>query len=117
MLKIENNRISLTRGDSMAVFIDLYADSGEPWEPQEGDTVKFALKSNKFNCNMSEFLDHSPLIQKDISTSDMVLRLVPADTKSLGFGNYVYDIEVTFADGFVDTPINDVPFKLLPEVT
>lgn len=117
MLKIENNCIALTRGDSMAVVIDLFTPDGEAWEPQEGDTVKFALKQNKFNTHMTEFLDASPLIQKSISTSDMTLRLVPADTKSLGFGNYVYDIEVTFADGFVDTPINDVPFKLLPEVT
>lgn len=116
MLKIENNSITLTRGNSMIAVIDLQTEAGEAWVPQEGDTVKFALKSKRLNVQKTEFLDTEPLIQKDISISDMTLRLAPNDTKSLGFGSYVYDIEVTFSDGYVDTPINNANFELTPEV-
>lgn len=109
MLKIENNTISLTRGDSMIVTIDLKNNCGEAWVPEPGDSVRFVMKS-------PQALDSEPLIEKSISTIDMALRLVPADTKQLAVGSYVYDVEVTFADGFVDTVINKETFKVLAEV-
>ena len=46
----------------------------------------------------------------------MVLRINPADTKALGFGEYTYDIEITFANGDVDTFIHEARFILAPEV-
>ena len=46
----------------------------------------------------------------------MTLTLQPSDTKNLPFGNYVYDIELTTADGFVDTFIGPATFTLTGEV-
>lgn len=52
-----------------------------------------------------------------IPTSTMILHLDPEDTKDLGFGEYVYDVELTFANGDVDTFINNAKFILAPEVS
>ena len=116
MFNIKNNKITLTRGDSMAAEIALTTGEGDPYEPQEGDTIRFVLKSERMNPSRSAYMDRVPLIEKPIATGDMTLRLIPGDTKKLPFGNYCYDIEITFADGYVDTFINNEEFILAPEV-
>ena len=47
----------------------------------------------------------------------MTLDIIPNDTKRLPFGDYVYDVEITFGNtGRVYTFINNAKFKLAPEV-
>ena len=116
MFKIKDNAITLTRGDSAVAEIELKTKSGEEYMPQEGDSLRFVLKSDRFTPRMTEFLDAEPLIEKAIPISDMTLRISPQDTSGLPFGNYLYDIEIAFADGYVDTFINCAPFHLVPEV-
>ena len=41
----------------------------------------------------------------------------PEDTSGLDFGNYVYDVELTLADGTVNTIIPPSTFKVMGEVT
>ena len=45
----------------------------------------------------------------------MILRLESGDTKDFRFGTYAYDIQITMADGTVDTFISD-KLHLQPEV-
>lgn len=116
MFSIIGNTIKLTRGDSFAAEFWLkYKQTGEAYEPQAGDSILFAVKS-KLNAARTEYIEEDPLIQKTISINDMTLRLAPEDTKELPFGSYFYDIEVTLADGTVDTVINNATFLLVPEV-
>lgn len=113
---VKENTIKLTRGDSLVLQLQLKQKSnGEEYTPQEGDTILFGLKS-RLNSSRTAYVEKEPLVEKSISISDMMLRLDPEDTKSLPFGDYAYDIEITFADGKVDTPINSAPFVLLSEV-
>ena len=56
------------------------------------------------------------MIVKDIPVSTMMLVLLPEETKRLNFGKYVYDIQLTRADGRVDTIIAKAAFKLTEEV-
>lgn len=116
---IEDNTIELTRGDTLKVQIDIYKD-GEVYTPESGDAVRFALKHNKFTnkdrYGTNEFEDEETLVVKEIPTDTLVLQLDPVDTKGLGFGSYKYDIEITFADGTVDTFIANATFKITPEV-
>ncbi len=114
MYSIDGTTIRLTRGDSLVVQLELTQD-GEPYTPAEGDSIAFGLKS-KLNASKTAFVDAEPLVEKAILTDDMTLRLAPADTKDLPFGNYAYDIEVTLASGQVDTVINNARFILQPEV-
>lgn len=118
---ITNNKVVHTRGDTLLTVVDLFWDKERtrPYTPEEGDVIRFALKRPKFTKDedgYKEYADREPLILKDIPISSMVLRLDPADTKDLGFGKYEYDVEITHADGTVDTFITAAPFELTKEV-
>lgn len=112
---IKGTDITMTRGDTLKATITLTLN-GEKYTPASGDSIRFAVKHQTKTADKSEYADASPLITKDIPTNTMTLTLSPSDTKSLGFGKYVYDIQVTFADGTVDTVIPEALFKLTPEV-
>ena len=81
--------------------------------PQPGDRLRFALKKH--------YDDANPLINKQIPMDTLILELEPEDTKDLDYGKYVYDIELTFAGGDIDTiigkePDQDARFILMQEV-
>ena len=114
MYSINGTKIQLTRGDTLKVQISL-TQGGEPYTPQSGDSILFAVKS-KLNAPQPEYVDTNPLISKSVDTESMILTLVPNDTKQLSFGQYRYDIQVTLADGTVDTVINNALLEIIPEV-
>lgn len=90
MYVIDGTNIKLTRGDSFYCEISMKNSSGEPYEPQAGDVVRFYLKRDLLNPPKSEYIDRNPLISKAVPTDTMILHLEPDDTKELGFGEYVY---------------------------
>lgn len=102
----KNKKIALTRGDTLRMQVDIYVGD-ELYTPTANDSVRFAMKQN--------FTSNKVLIYKTIPTDTMILHLVPNDTKKFAFGKYVYDIEITFENGDVDTFISG-EFELLPEV-
>ena len=109
MFKINGNKITLTRGDSFYAIVSLKDKvSGQTYTPQEGDVIKFGMKKSPFDAEC--------LITKTLPNDTLLLYLSPADTASLQFGMYVYDIEITFANGDKDTFINNEPFTLAVEV-
>ena len=112
---IKNNVITLTRGDTLKALVSIKLN-GQPYEPVEGDKIQFALKNSTLTADGREYTDVRPLILKDIPIDTMVLELKPEDTKGLGFGKYVYDVQITFTDGVVDTFIPATPFILAREV-
>ena len=113
--RIEGTTIYLTRGDSFVADIEIKNEDGSAYELQNGDVVKFGLKSAKMRAGSTEYSDVRPIIEKTIP-STLVLELEPDDTKKLPFADYKYDIEMTRASGTVDTFINNADFHLLPEV-
>ena len=115
MTGVNNNKITMTRGDTFVSTVSI-SDNGTPWTPEQGDVIHFAMKHQTMILGGKKYNDVEPIIVKTIPTDTMTLRIDPADTKSLDFGEYVYDIEVTFSDGNVDTVINNAPLTLLPEV-
>lgn len=115
MQKVVNNAITLTRGDTFIAVVSLTRD-GEAYVPQEGDSIKFALKKATMNPTKTAYTDKEPLIEKSVPIASMTLQLDPIDTKSLPFGDYVYDLELTFANGVVDTFIAGEPFIITPEI-
>ena len=112
---IVGNEITLTRGDTLLLKVNITKD-GETYIPEAGDKIRFALKHRTLKADKSDYTDMSPLILKEIPIETMLLQLDPEDTKGLAFGNYVYDIEITFPDGVVDTFITKEKFKLTEEV-
>ena len=116
---IQNNVIRMTRGDTAIIKVQLWKKmDGEciEYKPVEGDVVRFALKHNSFNSTRTELSDVEPLLVKEIPIDTMMLTIEPEDTKELGFGGYLYDVQITFASGVVDTFIPEGRFSLTPEV-
>lgn len=107
---INGTTISLTRGDSFSCSVKIYSSGGKSiYTPNENDKIKFTVKTGYDE-------DDEVLIRKNISPTDLTLSINPQDTKSLNYGTYVYDIELTTADGRVDTFITKAKLKITEEV-
>lgn len=104
MLTISNNQIRLTRGDTAVLHVDIINDD-TPYELQPEDDVTFTMRRTT--------TDPDILIQKHGNP----IIIEPVDTKDLKFGNYVYDIQVTFSTGIVDTIVPPTSFTITEEVT
>jgi hypothetical protein len=106
--KVKNNTIFLTRGDTFKAKITITYPNGTVYTPKEGDSIRFALKE--------DVEDKECLILRNIPIDTMLLVINPEDTKELEFGSYVYDLQLTKANGDVDTFITASKFKLTAEV-
>lgn len=107
MIKIEDNTVYLTRGDTLLANVEMTRPDGTEYIPQEGDAIRFAMKRS--------FKSGNVILRKDINIYGLMLIIDPADTSNLDFGHYVYDIQLTRPDGTVDTFISG-DLYLTPEV-
>lgn len=89
MLKIENeNKILLTKGDTLDLQVTILDPSGEPYILQESDKVRFALKRN--GC------DENVIINKQLDHDTLEVRLESSETKQLStYEVYKWDLELT----------------------
>jgi hypothetical protein len=110
MYTVKKTTITLTRGDTLKAQIHITDKEGNPYEIQEGDEVRFAMKKNYSDP------DTEVLIVKQVPTDTLILTLEPTDTKDLPFGTYVYDIQLTTAAGEIDTFIAKASLILTEEV-
>jgi len=62
------------------------------------------------------YTDNEVLIEKVIPNDTLLLRIESNDTKELPFGKYVYDIQITYAYGDIDTFIDRSEIELTEEV-
>lgn len=111
MISIEDNTITVTRGDTVEVVVQMVTKKdGEVYLPSEEDEIRFALKS--------KYTDEQPLIYKIIPNDTCILRIEAAETKLLEARRkpYVYDIQLTTPDGTVDTFIDRAKFYITEEV-
>lgn len=108
MQTIVGEIIVLTKGDTFKATVSMIQSNGELYTPAEGDVVRFHMKKN--------YSDPDLLIEKIIPNDTLLLKLDPVDTSSLNVGNYVYDIQITYANGDVDTFIDQGTLTLTEEV-
>lgn len=106
MFKIDGKKITLTRGDTFRADIVITNADGTQFNPGEEDTITFTMRQS---------YSSAIVIQKTIT--DLVLEILPEDTAELNYGSYVYDIELTYANGDVDTFISKGTLVLTEEVT
>lgn len=107
MFKVENNNISMIRGDSGVFAITITDTNGTPVELTDSDVLTFTLRRT--------VRDPTIVLQKTIT--DGTLTINPADTQDMPFGAYVYDVELKRTNGYVDTVIPPHKFLLMEEVT
>ena len=104
----KNNKIIATRGDTIIAKINIKDAEGEDYTPDPTDEIRFALKK--------DFNDEECLLIKPIPVETMELRIQSDDTKDLEQpGIYIYDIQITYGDGIVNTFITST-LELTPEV-
>lgn len=114
-IEIRGTTICLTRGDTLKLSIALKTANGDDYTPESGDAVRFAMRPVGLTPNGKAW-KNDVVLTKSIPTATMLLQIDPEDTADLPFGCYAYDIQVTFADGTVDTAIADATLVLTPEV-
>lgn len=105
---ITGTSITLTRGDTFEALVSITKKDGTQYFPADGDFIRFAMKV--------DYSDARPILVKEIPIETMMLVLDPEDTADLSFGKYVYDIQLTRANGKVDTFIAKATLKLSQEV-
>ena len=110
MVNISGSTITVTRGDTLEVVLEISYADGRPYDVKAGDVIRFALKQ--------KYTDREPILLKEIPHDTMLLRLEAAETKLLtaGWAPYVYDIQITMEDGTVDTFIVRAKFIVTEEV-
>ena len=110
MVQINGSTIRITRGDTLEAVLDIRLADGSEYEPAGTDRIRFALKR--------KYSDACVLISKEIDPVGRILFLSSEETKKLrpDWKPYVYDIELTTADGRVDTFIDRGKFIVTEEV-
>lgn len=96
---VNGNTITMTRGDTVKIRVSLkYRQTGNAYTPQPGDEIKFtAVNAMQKSIN----------IVKTIPIDTLLLTLDPEDTKTLPSGLYLFDCQLTYANGDIDTFIED----------
>ena len=89
----------MTRGDTVKIRVSLkYRQTGNDYTPQAGDEITFtAVNAIQKSLN----------IVKTIPIDTLLLTLNPDDTKTLPSGLYLFDVQLTYANGDIDTFITD----------
>jgi hypothetical protein len=112
MLNIIGTNITLTRGDSANLTVEIKDSDGTQIPLVTGDTIYFTVKSSPSTT--------TKLLQKVITafTGGLAnIEILPADTSQMMFGKYYYDIQYSRADGYVRTIVAPSNFTVAPEVT
>ena len=101
------NNITLTRGDTGYLEIEITDENDYKYGLEQGDTLIFTVKNNP-RCP-------DALIQKRFT--DLNVKIEPKDTQTLSFGSYCYDVQLTQSNGDVTTIVGPARFTLKEEVT
>lgn len=115
MLLIDDNKITLTRGDSAYIHVELAAEDGSAYQMQDGDRLRLTVR---------ERADDSCSILMAAESNTDTIWLAPAVTGAVAPGKYSCDIQLETAAGDVFTVLgaesvrtNLKNFVVLPEVT
>ena len=108
MLKVSNGTVTLTRGDTARLTVDIADEAGAAYEMAAGDTLALTVKRST--------ADADALISKALKGSSTFV-LGPADTSGLAYGRYRYDVQLTTAAGDVFTVCGPSAFVVAEEVT
>lgn len=85
--------ITLSQGNTAVMDVVIRNSDGTEYEMQVGDIARLTVKKSVY--------DTEPLLQKIVTEG--AVHFEPTDTANISFGTYVYDIELTQADGKVFT--------------
>jgi hypothetical protein len=107
MFKVQDNSISVVRGDSCILELAITDQEGNEYIVSDTDVIVFTVKKNP---RATEVVFQKKVIDKKITID-------PEDTARLPYGKYAYDVQLTTVAGYVDTIIPPHSFNVLGEVS
>lgn len=99
MLKIEDNNIFLTRGDSATIDLTIYDEDGNIYTPKQNDVIVFSVKVNVNNVELA--------LRKTFD--NLTLTITNAESLKFNYGSYFYDVKLINED-LTDTFITSGKF-------
>ena len=109
---IDGQNLAMYNGDDESFTVSLEEADGTDIDLVAGDTITFTVRTT---------IDAvATTIQKVVTSftdGDAVVTIDAADTTSLAIGEYVYDVQVTYASGNVSTIVPPSAFTILKGVT
>ena len=105
-MKVNGTDISMIRGDSEEIRLNF---SGYTLTP--GEVVEMTVRKNVRSAEKSLYKKIT-----DFQDNVALISIQPQDTSGLAFGDYVYDIQLTYG-GRVKTLVPPSTFTLEEEVT
>lgn len=105
-MTVNGTDLSMTRGDSEEIVVRL---SG--YTLKQGDLIEMTVRPNA--------LSQRALYKRvtNFEENQAVISIDPKDTQTMNFGDYVYDIQLTYDNGKVKTIVTPSTFTILEEVT
>ena len=106
MLSVDGYDITLTQGDSTALTFNFYNSDDTPYNLSSGEKVCLIVKRNFSNPDVV-------IYKEEINPGEnyVTFNLVPEDTESVEWGNYIYNIRIMNGSN-VFTPFNTSMFKI-----
>ena len=111
MLHINDNNITLTKGDTLTLTVSLYHEvppvppatepTVEPYTPEEGDSIRFAVSNGYVGEAAYKLLYYCT-----VPTDTLTFTVPATETVKFEYKTYNYDVEITHGDGSVDTVIS-----------
>ena len=121
MLKIKKNDISLTRGDSAYIPLQIFDGSGNVLIPTARDVVRCQVRDA---VNDGQLLFEGQIVRDTIVSSEgneevqLIWHIRPEDTRNANMTkSYVYDVQIECENGDIFTVIPAADFKIMDEVT
>ena len=105
MLQVQGTNISMIRGDTGTIDVNISAN-GVPYQILDTDKIVFSVKKS--------YDTDAYAMQKTAESGK--IKLLHTDTNELSTGNYVWDMQITTTDGDV-AMIGPGKLKILPDVT
>lgn len=95
MLRIQDNVIKMTKGDSGVFSISIYTPDDKIYTIKEDDKVKFYLMRNNCTCDIIDSEDRNKdlVLEKELINGNF--KFVPMDTKYLRCGEYYWKVVLT----------------------
>jgi len=109
MLRVDANQISLTRGDTAYLIVPIFNDvTSEDYVLSPDDTITFTVKKT---------VDDTEFIFQKVMKGSNEIHILPEDTIGCSYTTYMYDVQLTTANGDVFTVIEPTKFRITSEVT
>ncbi len=115
MLDVRGNKdLWITRGDDAYLDLELRQQTFpyDIYKFEDADSAVLSVRKSR-----DEDVDNDNPILLQIPLENGRFHICSEDTKDMDFGNYSYDVQVTFSDGRINTVIGPNIFRILPEVT